>query len=134
MKSWYYARTEDEIETVYEMFWCFHDFRVQKKEYLLENEEIDLYLEYDSDGIRLLFMFLGNVSMNFVPTDDFGADWLFGATIGLNEKKQVVWVADENIDVKNLPSYPLWIVGDRLRYAMIDENNTPFEIPDTILH
>ena len=103
-KPWYYARTEEDLNSVYKMFWGFHDFQVQKIAYLPENEEINLYLEYDSYGIRLLLKFIENVSMNFVPNDDYEADWLSGAPIGLNAKKQVVWAADEDLEVKKLPS------------------------------
>lgn len=133
-KPWYYARTEEDLNSVYKMFWRFHYFRVQKIAYLPENEEIDLYLEYDSYDIGLLLKFIENVSMNFVPNDDYEADWLSGATIGLNAKKQIVWAADEDIDVKNLPSYPLWIVGDKFKYALIDKSDNTIEIPNTILH
>lgn len=133
-KYWLQAATEDELHELHEMFCGFHDFRIERIDYSAAPDRIDLQLEYDTHDIRILLRFIGNVSMNFIPTDDFGADWLIGATLGIGAENRIIWAAHEDIPLTNLPSSVLWISGNSLQYALLDEDGQTKELPEELIH
>ncbi len=87
-----------------------------------------------SHEYRVLLRFIGNVSMNFLPVQDYAVDWLTGASLGKNEKGQIVWAGDDDIDAHDLPNDVLWITGNSLRYALLDEKGQPKKLPEDLVH
>ena len=133
-KYWLCAETECELNELLDMFWGFHDFRIEKVEYCAAPDRIDVLLEYDTHDIHILLRFIGNVSMNFISGQEYGADWLTGATLGVGHNGQIVWAGADDIGMKELPSDVLWISSDKLRYAYLGNDGQPKPLPDDILH
>ena len=132
--NWYCAETESELAELLEMFWGFHDFRIEQIDYSAAEDRIDLRLEYDTHDIRILLRFAGGVYMNFRPGYCYPADWLQGASLGLRSQRQVVWVADDGIDPRGLPNDVLRISGFVFNYAMLDKEGRLTAIPENIMH
>lgn len=131
---WYCAETESELAELLEMFWEFHDFRIEQIDYSAAEDRIDLRLEYDTHDIRVLLRFVDCAYMNFESGRWYPADWLQGASLGLRSQGQIVWAADDGIDPLNLPNNVLWISGFAFSYAMLDEQGRPTAIPESIVH
>ena len=47
-KYWLHAKTESELKELLDMFWGFHDFRIESVQYRAFCECIDVMLEYDT--------------------------------------------------------------------------------------
>ena len=133
-KYWLCAETEAELNDLLDMFWGFHDFRIEKVEYSAAPDRIDVLLEYDTHDIHILLRFVGNVSMNFIPGQEYGADWLMGATLGIGKNRQVVWAGADDLSINELPDDVLWVSSDKLRYAYLGNDGQPKPLPDDILH
>ncbi len=134
-KYWLCAESEAELNEFSDMFWGFHDFRIERIEYSAAADRIDVLLEYDTHDIRILLRLLGSVAMNFVPGQDYAANWLMGASMGIGATGQIVWVgADDAVDIKAPPADALWVSGNKLHYALLGDDGRPREIPEEILH
>ena len=133
-KYWISASTEDELSEFHDMFWSFHDFRIEKVEYCAASDRIDLLLEYDTHEIHILMRFIGNVSMNFIPGREYDADWLMGASLGIGNDGKIIWAGADNISIKELSSNVLWISGEELQYAYLGNDGEPKLLPEDILH
>ena len=133
-RNWLYAQTEEELTELLDMFWGFHDFRIERVDYNAASDRIDLHLEYDTHEYRVLLRFMGNVSMNFLPVGDYAVDWLFGASLGIDSKHRIVWVGDDDILPDERPDDVLWIAGDVLHYALLDDDGNPRALPEELLH
>lgn len=133
---WLQAETNDELSEMLDMFWGFHDFRIEAIGYSSSGDKIDLLLAYDTQEFCILLSFIGNVSMNFVATRDYEADWLMGALLGRNKHNQTVWTGadDDDIDINELPNDVLWIAGDRLHYLFLDHAGQAQQIPEEMIH
>lgn len=134
--NWYVVdKNATSVFSFLEMFWNFHDFRVSSIKYDASKCRIDLVLEYDSRTIRVLLRFENNVCMNFCPTDDYEADWMFGADIRFDSSNRFVWIATDDYSAEEgLPEGILWIKGDCLLFAVVDKNDIPIPIPNSILN
>jgi hypothetical protein len=133
-KYWLCAETEAELTDLLDMFWGFHDFRIEKIEYSAAPDCIDVLLEYDTHDIHILLRFIGNVSMNFIAGQEYGADWLMSTSLGIGKNGQVAWAGADDLSIKELPSDVLWILGDKLHYAYLGNDGQPMPLPDDILH
>ena len=116
------------------MFWGFHDFKIEKVNYTSSKDQIDLFLEYDTHEFSVLLRFIGNVSMNFQPVQDYDVDWMTGSLIGKNKKGQIVWAGADDIDAKDLPDDVLWIAGDSLCYLYLDKDGVSQKLPEDMIH
>ena len=132
-RYWLIAETESELNELLDMFWSFHDFRIENVDYAAAPDRIDLLLEYDTHEFRVLLRFIGNVRMNFLPVNDYPVDWLTDSQLGKDKKGQVIWAGAEGIDVNALPSDVLWIAGDILHYALLDENGQAKKLPKDLV-
>ena len=132
--NWLQAETDEELNELLDMFWGFHDFKIEKVDYSSAPDRVDLLLEYDTHEFHVLLRFIGNISMNFIPVQDYAVDWLTGATLGKNEHGQIIWAGDEDIATNDLPMDVLWIKGTSLRYALLDENGHPKRLPEDLVH
>ena len=132
-RNWLIAETENELNELLDMFWHFHDFRIEKVDYTAALDRIDLLLEYDSHEYQVLLRFIGNVRMNFLPVNDYPVDWLTDSQIGKDKKGQLIWAAADGIDANDLPSDILWIAGDGIHYALLDENGQAKKLPEDLV-
>ena len=131
---WLQAETDIELSELLDMFWGFHDFKIEKVNYTSSKDQIDLLLEYDTHEFSVLLRFAGKVSMNFQPVQDYDVDWLTGSSIGRNKQGQIVWAGADDIDGNDLPDDIIWIAGDSVRYAYIDKNGEPKQLPEDMIH
>ena len=131
---WLKAETDDELNELLDMFWGFHDFKIEQVHYTSSINQIDLLMEYDTHEFSVLLRFIGNVSMNFIPIQDYEADWLMGSSFRRNNRGQIVWIASDDIDTNDIPNDVLWIAGDNLRYVYLDEKRQSLKLPEDIVH
>ena len=135
MNNWYYIEnTEDDAQELLEMFWEFHDFRIQNINYNLEKDIIDLILEYDSDDLQVQLRFIHIYDFNFAPPGDYLADWLAGTILLITSSGAIMWISADDIEREDQVSkYDTWIKSKELHYAVIDEYGKPKEIPAIII-
>ena len=132
--NWYYIdNTNEDTENLLNMFWEFHDFRIKEIDCSLKDNTVDVYLEYDSDGIFVLLRFQEVQRMHYAPVDDYDADWLFSTLLYIDDNHSIVWITDDAVDKKApLPNELTWIRANKLSYAMVDAQKQILDIPDNI--
>ena len=133
-ECWLGAETEEELTDLLDMFWGFHDFRVERIEYSAAEDRIDLFLENDTHQYRVVLRFEGGAYLNFWPGYYYPADWLQGASLGIGGRGRIVWAAYEGADLCNPSNHVLWVSGDTFSCAMLDEDGLPIAVPDNVVH
>ena len=86
MENFYFVeKNASSMKAFLKMFFEFHDFRVYAVNYNPANERIDIIMEYDNGEDKVLIRLEKDVDMNFCPTDDYAADWLYNCEVRLDE-------------------------------------------------
>lgn len=86
MAIWYKVeKTEQGIKDFLDCNWGFHDFRIERVEYVAGNDMIEIFLRYDTgkEGVRLRFTGLSGV--HIYVNLDYEADWLYDTTLLLRD-------------------------------------------------
>lgn len=109
---------EEDTQYVLQLFWEFHDFRIQNINYSPEQDRVDLVLEYGTDGPRLQLRFTGISDFNFVPSYDYPSDWLIGASLFITDSDEFIWVADIGVNREDqVARYCTWVKSKELHFA-----------------
>lgn len=135
MDNWYSASFRDgSAQSMWHMFWEFHDFRVVSISYYGSKDIVDLVLEYDDGILAVLLRFAGDVSMGRLRRD-YEADWISGATIH-EFNGQIQWTCCEAYEFKPDDTFGnvTFARENGLIWAVLDENGDRVLIPDDILY
>ncbi len=141
MKNWYAASTDEELAEFLEMFWEFHDFRIQCIVFSPRRDCVSLVLEYDSyiqDGgyrLRLLLRFVEEVECWLQsPWEDYYVDYIGGATLYKGNDGKITWLPCEPYECPDsLPSKGCrYIKARNLQWAVIDNDGKPVPIPEDL--
>jgi hypothetical protein len=136
MAIWYEVEnTEKEIATFLDCNLSFHDYRLEKAEYVPSKDMLEFFLMSDTgdEGVILRFVMVNGF---YVYTHcDYEAEWMSGSVI-INDEGYIMWVAsddwgDESQDhlTEFKKSNITWASARRLFWAVTDNNGTPIELP-----
>ena len=135
MENFYLVeKNASSMKAFLKMFFEFHDFRVYSVNYIPANERIDIIMEYDNGEDKVLVRLEKDVDMNFCPTDDYEADWLYNCEVCLDETNRFLFIAgDCGYSEFELSKYCIWAKGENLYWAILDKENKPIPISDNML-
>lgn len=132
MAIWYKVeKTEQSINDFLDCNWGFHDFRIERVEYVAGNDMVEIFLRYDTgkEGVRLRFVGLSGV--HIYVNLDYEADWLYGTTLLLRNDGDLQWFAAEDVseaEAEN-PTFCTWVKSSEMTWAVTDGEGRPVEMP-----
>lgn len=132
MAIWYKVeKTKQGIKDFLDCNWGFHDFRIERVEYVAGNDMVEIFLRYDTrkEGVRLRFVGLSGVHI-YVDLD-YEADWLYDTTLLLRDDGDLQWFAAEDVnevEAEN-PTFCTWVKSNEMIWAITDGEGQPVEMP-----
>jgi hypothetical protein len=134
MAVWYEVeKTPMGIQNFLDCNWAFHDFFIEKVEYLPRQKRIKLFLRYDELKGSVILIFLGVCEFNIVPPNDDYDDYLMGTVLTLSDDNNLLWLADDSYpqeQANEIQKYATWIKSNQIIWAVTDQNGNPAEMPD----
>ena len=137
MAIWYEVEhSEKGIHNFMECNCHFHDFTIERVNYLPDSYTAELFLKYDELEGSVILRFIGVHSMNINIQVDMG--WtsdIMGSVLLLLENGQLLWIdddswGDQSMDhIEELKKESSWIQAERLIWATTDSNGNPTELP-----
>lgn len=116
MAVWYeMEKTEKGIKNFLDSNWGFHDFRIEKIEYIPGKDCVEIFLKYDSE-------------------------WLGGCVTLLLENNLIIWLDDDSWGsqtgehLNEMKEHTTWAEAERIFWAVTDENGHPVEMPQNRIH
>lgn len=138
MEKWFNViKDSGYIKEFTDMFSSFHDYRIEKINFNIALNRIDVILEYDTPDVeKVLLRFEGIQSININPDIDYEVSWLMGTEILLTDDNKFIWYNDEgySVDEVRRETTLIWIEADWIRFALLDGDGMPTELPDSYLH
>lgn len=137
MAIWYEVeKTEEGIKNFLGCNWEFHDFRVEKIEYVPGMDMVEIFLNYDTgcEGVLLRFAWIKDMHIN--TKHDYDGEWIFGSSLLLQKNSTLIWVDEEfhEAKLKEVKSYATWVEAERMFWAVTDEAGNPVEMPSERIH
>ena len=141
MAVWYeMEKSEKGIENFLGSNWEFHDFRLEKLEYIPGKDCIEIFLKYDTmdEGVLLRFVRIHNLHLN--TNKDCVTEWLSGSIVLLLENNVIIWLDDDEWGrntrehLKEAKEYTTWIEAERIFWAITDADGNPVEMPQNRIH
>lgn len=137
MAIWYKVeKTEQGIKDFLDCNWGFHDFRIERVEYVAGNDMVEIFLRYDTgkEGVRLRFVGLSGVHIAVIF--DYKETWLYDTTLLLRDDRDLQWFAAEDVSEEeaNDPSFCTWVKSREMTWAVTDGEGQPVEIPENRLN
>ena len=132
MAIWYKVeKTEQGIKDFLDCNWGFHDFRIERVEYVTGNDMVEIFLRYDTrkEGVRLRFVGLSGV--HIYVNLDYEADWLFGTILLLRDDGDLQWLVADDVsetEAEN-PTFCTWVKSREMTWAVTDGEGQPVEMP-----
>ena len=111
----------------------FHDYRINRIEYVASKDYCDVYLSYcKTEGTVIRFVGLFDIHIH--GDIDYEADWMFGSELFIQDNGRFIWINDENYGddsshIDDYKSYATWIEADRIFFAVTDGEQNPIEMP-----
>lgn len=137
MAIWYEVKkNEKSITNFLECNWYFHDFRVEKVEYIPGKDMVEVFLKYDSmtEGVLLRFAWIHD--FHVYPFNDYDAYWIFGSQILTTDKETMIWMDRDDLDLRELKEekeykkYTTYVEAERIMWAVTDADGNPVELPE----
>ena len=137
MAIWYEVEhSEKGIRNFMDCNWHFHDFTIERVNYLPDSYTAELFLKYDELEGSVILRFVNVRSMNV--NIQVNAGWIndiVGSVLLLLENGQLLWIdddrwKDQSIDhIEELKKESSWVQAERLIWAITDSNGNPTELP-----
>ena len=136
MAIWYEVeKTVEGIKQARECNYDFHDYRLEKIDYVAAWDAVEIFLMYDSreDGLLLRFAHVKDMHVNVDV--DYHADWLDACDIFLLKDGTLLFVVGTD---EGNPDYQLtdelrhgltWVQAERIFWAMTNAKREPIELP-----
>lgn len=138
MAIWYEVqKSKDGIVNFMRSNSCFHDYRIERIEYVAGKDYVDLFLKIDqTEGVLLRFVDIASVKVN--GNIDYKADCLWACTLLLLENGNFIWFSEDYEDfysdhsyedLSKLKEYSTWVEAKRVLWAATDSDGVPVEMP-----
>ena len=137
MAIWYEVEhSEKGIRNFMDCNWHFHDFKIERVNYLPDSYTAELFLKYDELEGSIILRFIGVHSMNIAIQVELGyTSDIMGSVLLLLENGQLLWITDDSWGdqsihhIENLKKESSWIQAERLIWAITDNHGNPTELP-----
>ena len=137
MAIWYEVKhSQTDIHNFMECNWHFHDFKIERVNYLSDSYTAELFLKYDELEGSVILRFIGvrSMNINIQVSQGYTCD-IMGSVLLLLENGQFLWIDDDSwgnqsMDhIEELKKESSWIQAERLIWATTDSNGNPTELP-----
>ena len=141
MAIWYEVVPDDkEIDTFIKGNWEFHDFRIERIEYIPSKGMAEVFLKYDTnrEGRLLKFFEVSGIGIN--TQRDYRESFIFGCSTIRLEDETLIWLddddwgAEEKNHLDEVKTYATWIQSKRIVWAVTDGDGLPVEMPESMKH
>ena len=137
MAIWYEVEhSEKGIRNFMDCNWHFHDFTIERVNYLPNSYTAELFLKYDELEGSVILRFVNVHSMNVnIQVNTGWINDIVGSVLLLLENGQLLWIdddrwEDQSIDhIEELKKESSWVQAERLILAITDSNGNPTELP-----
>ena len=137
MAIWYEVEhSEKGIRNFMDCNWHFHDFTIERVNYLPDSCTAELFLKYDELEGSVILRFVNVRSMNVnIQVNTGWINDIVGSVLLLLENGQLLWIdddrwKDQSIDhIEELKKESSWVQAERLIWAITDSNGNPTELP-----
>lgn len=140
MAVWFeLEKTEKGIRDFLESNWDFHDFRLERIEYIPGRDLVEIFLKYDTlaEGVLLRFVGIHDVRIDIQNNCDYDTAWLNGSVVLLLENDSVIWLDDdgwgssskEHLD--EMKESTTWVEARNVFWAVTDADGNPVEMPSS---
>ena len=137
MAVWYEVEhSKKGIHNFMECNWHFHDFTIERVNYLPDSRSAELFLKYDELEGSVILRFIDVHSMNINIQVYMGCTSdIEGSVLLLLKNGQFLWIdddswGDQSIDhIEYLKKESSWIQAERLIWATTDSKGNPTELP-----
>ena len=133
MAIWYEVeKNESGIHNFMEGNWCFHDFRIEKIEYIQKTNVVSILLIYDDEKHGVILKFVNVSRLGIRVCDDYMTDYLSACKCVIKDK-HFFWYDDEDLTLDNIDEitqYCNWVECERIIWAVTDGSGMPIEMPD----
>ena len=137
MAVWYEVEhSEKGIQNFMECNWHFHDFKIERVNYMPDRYTAELFLKYDEleGSVILRFIDVHHMDINIRVAMGFVSE-IMGSVLLFLENGQFLWIeddkwGDQSIDhIDELKKESSWIQAERLIWATTDSDGNPTELP-----
>lgn len=133
MAIWYEVeKSQTGIKNFLDSNWSFHDFRIEKIEYIPSRDMVEMFLKYDTQTEGVLLRFLGVHDVSIAVPDDYEADYIFGCSVFRQENNSLIWLNDEvncEEQLDKVKQFATWVKAQRIIWAITDGDGNPIEMP-----
>ena len=137
MAIWYEVEhSEKGIRNFMDCNWHFHDFKIERVNYLPDSYTAELFLKYDELEGSVILRFVNVHSMNVnIQVNTGWINDIAGSILLLLKNGQLLWIdddqwEDQSIDhIEELKKESSWVQAERLIWAITDSNGNPTELP-----
>lgn len=141
MAVWFEVeKSKNGIENFLDSNWGFHDFRIEKIEYVPGKDMVEIFFKYDTMDHGVLLRFVRVHDMHISIQKDYEDDWIMGSTVLILDDGSLIWLDDdwwgkeskEHLD--ELKTHTTWIESEQIFWAITDANGNPVEMPYERIH
>ena len=136
MAIWYEVeKSKAGIKNFLDSNWSFHDFRIEKIEYISRKNMVEIFLKYDTETEGALLRFSGVQGVHINLPSDYNADFIMGCCVLYLENDTLLWLDDESCDANDAEQLSLakqcatWVESKKILWAITDGDGNPIEMP-----
>ncbi len=137
MAIWYEVEhSETGVSNFMECNWHFHDFAIERVNYLPDRCTAELFLKYDAMEGSVILRFLDVRAMNVAIEAEAGLrNDIMGSVLLLLENGQFLWADDDTWGeqsydhIQELKQDSSWVQAERILWAVTDSLGNPTELP-----
>lgn len=136
MAVWYeLEKSNAGIKNFLDSNWGFHDFRLERIEYILGKDLVEIFLKYDTGTEGVLLRFIGVQDIHIIIPTDYEVGWIMGSLALYLENDSILWLDDDNWDIHDqgqldeAKKYTTWVEAKMVLWAITDGDGRPVEMP-----
>lgn len=137
MAVWYEVINNEKSISDFLDFNCsFHDYRLERIEYIPGKDLVEMFLIQDSltEGVLLRFAWIKDVRI--YTKKDYDVDWIFSCSLIIADEGAMIFADSDNWDLKNKEDLEKCrknatvVEFERLMWAITDAIGSPIEMPE----
>ena len=136
MAVWYEVeKSQAGIKNFLDSNWSFHDFRIEKIEYISRKNMVEIFLKYDTETEGVLLRFSGVQGIHINLLSDYETDYIMECCVLNLENDAFLWISDEVWDMNDTEQLnkvkqgATWVEAKRILWAITDKDGNPVEMP-----
>lgn len=132
-------KTKQGIEEFLDCIHSFHDYRLERMEYIAGKDLVEVFLKFDTGREGVLLRFSGVNEINIIAERDYEVDWIYESWCQLYEDS-FLWIENDdfddqrNCDIEEVRRGTTCVMSDRLFFAFTDQDENMIEDPQEWFH